>query len=137
MAGYPGAAERGPTYAPAIYKAEHSDTAFVTDRAIDYIDARRDEPWFLHLVYLRPHPPFIAPEPYNRMYDPADVPGFRRAAKAEQEAMPAPSDAPPGKDAILRGNLIEFNEGFQNQNADAYKNLLNNDRQALPASQAY
>ena len=58
-------------------------------------------------------------------------------AKAEQEAMPPPSDAPPGKDAILRGNLMQFNEGFQNQNADAYKNLLNNDRQALPASQAY
>jgi arylsulfatase A-like enzyme len=90
MAGYPGAAERGPTFAPAIYKAEHSDTAFVTDRAIDYIDARRDEPWFLHLVYLRPHPPFIAPEPYNRMYDPADVPGFRRAAQAEQEARQHP-----------------------------------------------
>jgi hypothetical protein len=59
------------------------------------------------------------------------------AKKAETEAMPAPSDAPPGKDAILRGNLMQFNEGFQNQNADAYKNLLNNDRQALPASQAY
>lgn len=32
---------------------------------------------------------------------------------------------------------MQFNEGFQNQNADAYKNLLNNDRQALPAAEAY
>jgi arylsulfatase A-like enzyme len=85
VANYPGAAERGPTYAPAIYQAEHSDTTFVTDRALDYIDARRDEPWFLHLVYLRPHPPFIAPEPYNGMYDPATVPAFRRAADAKTE----------------------------------------------------
>jgi arylsulfatase A-like enzyme len=90
IASYPGAAKRGPTYAPAIYKAEHSDTAFVTDRALDYIDARRDEPWFLHLVYLRPHPPFIAPEPYNRLYDSAAGPGFRRAADAKAEAAQHP-----------------------------------------------
>ena len=25
-------------------------------------------------VFLRPHPPIIAPEPYNTMYDPAKVP---------------------------------------------------------------
>src|SRR5688572_10596977 len=90
VANYPGAAERGPTYAPAVYKAEHSDTAFVTDRAIDYLDARRDEPWFLHLVYLRPHPPFIAPEPYHRMYEPAAGPAFRRAADAKAEAAQHP-----------------------------------------------
>jgi arylsulfatase A-like enzyme len=82
---YPDAEKRGPTYAPPRYKAEHSDTAFVTDCAIEYIEQQRDRPWFLHCGYLRPHPPFIAPEPYNRMYDPADRPAFRRAPSIEAE----------------------------------------------------
>jgi arylsulfatase A-like enzyme len=85
VAGYPDAEKRGPTYAPPRYKAEHSDTAFVTDCAIEYIETQRDRPWFLHCGYLRPHPPFVAPEPYNRMYDPAAAPAFRRAASIEAE----------------------------------------------------
>ncbi|HEX2116195.1 MAG TPA: alkaline phosphatase family protein [Alphaproteobacteria bacterium] len=89
-AGYPDADARGPTYAPALYKAEHSDTAFTTDAALDYIAAHHDEPWCLHLVYLRPHPPFIAPEPYNKMYHPDAAPGFRRAATADEEAAQHP-----------------------------------------------
>jgi len=46
----------------------------------------RDEPWFAHLSFLSPHPPFIVPAPYNRMYDPADGPLFRRAASREAES---------------------------------------------------
>jgi arylsulfatase A-like enzyme len=88
--GYPDAEARGPTYAPAVYKAEHSDTAFTTDIALDYIAARKDEPWCLHLVYLRPHPPFIAPEPYNTLYHPDAVPDFRRAATVEEEGRQHP-----------------------------------------------
>ena len=87
---YPGAAERGPTYAPPIYRAEDSDTAYVVDRAIDAIDWQDGRPWFLHLGLLRPHPPFIAPEPYNSLYDPDAVPGFRRAASPEAEARQHP-----------------------------------------------
>ena len=90
VANYPDAAKRGPTYAPAIYKAEHSDTAFVTDRAVDYIDARRDEPWFLHLVYLRPHPPFIAPEPITACTIPPPAPPFGapRTRRPKQRSTP-------------------------------------------------
>jgi arylsulfatase A-like enzyme len=90
VANCPDAEARGPTYAPALYKAEHSDTAFATDAALDYIAAHKDEPWCLHLVYLRPHPPFIAPEPYNRLYHPDSVPPFRRAASVEAEAAQHP-----------------------------------------------
>jgi len=43
-------------------------------------------PWFLHLSFLRPHPPFIAPEPYNAMYHPDEVPVFQRASTPESEA---------------------------------------------------
>jgi arylsulfatase A-like enzyme len=50
---------------PALYAAADSDTAWVTDRTLDFWRLRREADWFVHLVYLRPHPPFIAPEPYN------------------------------------------------------------------------
>ncbi|HJS32431.1 MAG TPA: alkaline phosphatase family protein [Alphaproteobacteria bacterium] len=87
---YPDAAARGPTYAPARYKAEHSDTAFVADAALEYLETQRSRSWFLHLVFLRPHPPWIAPEPYNRLYEPSSTPRFRRAADAVLESRAHP-----------------------------------------------
>jgi arylsulfatase A-like enzyme len=79
----------GPTFAPARYTAEDSETAFLTNAAARFI-ARQKKPWFLHLSLLRPHPPFICPEPYNSMYDPATVPGFvgRESRDAEAELHP-------------------------------------------------
>ena len=85
-ADFPGAAERGPTFAPARYRAEDSNTAFLTGEAIKYISVRQDQPWFVHISYLAPHPPFVAPEPYHALYDPADVPPPLRAASPEIEA---------------------------------------------------
>ena len=81
-ADFPGAAERGPTFAPARYRAEDSNTAFLTGEAIKYISVRQDQPWFVHISYLAPHPPFVAPEPYHALYDPADVPPPLRAARS-------------------------------------------------------
>ena len=83
---FPGAAERGPTFAPARYRAEDSNTAFVTGEAIKYISVRREQPWFVHISYLAPHPPFVVAEPYHALYDPSDVPPPVRAASPEQEA---------------------------------------------------
>jgi arylsulfatase A-like enzyme len=85
-ADFPGAAERGPTYAPARYRAEDSNSAFLTGEAIKYISVRREKPWFVHVSYLAPHPPFVAPEPYHALYDPAEVPPPLRAANPESEA---------------------------------------------------
>ncbi|TVQ57249.1 MAG: phosphonate monoester hydrolase [Rhodobacteraceae bacterium] len=59
---------------PALYSAEDSDTAYLTDRALEALDVRRWRPWFAHLAYIRPHPPLVAPEPFNRLVDPARVP---------------------------------------------------------------
>lgn len=73
---------------PAIYRAEDSDTAFTADRVIDWLRPRADTDWFVHVSFLRPHPPLIAPAPYNDMYDPATVPGpVRRATRAEEAAV--------------------------------------------------
>jgi arylsulfatase A-like enzyme len=60
--------------APAAYRAEHSEAAFLTGEVLSYLDEVGDAPWFVHATYLRPHPPYVAPEPYNTLIDPADVP---------------------------------------------------------------
>ncbi|MGV6804288.1 MAG: alkaline phosphatase family protein [Ruegeria sp.] len=59
---------------PAPYRAEDSDTAFLTNGFLDGIAAYKNSGWFAHLTYIRPHPPLVAPAPYNRMYDPAALP---------------------------------------------------------------
>ena len=56
--------------------AEHSIAAFVTDTAIRWLDDRSADPrpWFAHLSYLRPHPPYAAAGHFATMYDPNEVP---------------------------------------------------------------
>jgi arylsulfatase A-like enzyme len=74
---------------PLLYPVEIDEPNFLVDRCIDYIrDA--EGPFVAHLSTLRPHPPFIAPEPYNTMYDPMDVPGFSRLATPDDEAAQHP-----------------------------------------------
>mgnify|MGYP003393293007 CR=1 FL=1 len=63
---------------PPAYPAEHSETAFLTGATRRYLAQAKDN-WFVHLSYLRPHPPYVAPEPYNTMYDPASLPPLVRA----------------------------------------------------------
>ena len=78
-----------PVPKPLAFPAEVDDTNFLVDRCTDYIrDAKG--PFVAHLSILRPHPPFIAPEPYNAMYDPATVPGFARRAAPDEEAAQHP-----------------------------------------------
>jgi arylsulfatase A-like enzyme len=58
---------------PALYSAQDSDTAFLTDRFLEEMGGM--EPgWFGVLTYVRPHPPLVAPAPYNKMYDPQAMP---------------------------------------------------------------
>ena len=82
---YRGAEGRGPTYAPARFKAEDSNTAFLTNQAIRYISVREGQNWFVHISFLSPHPPFVVAEPYHDMYDPADTPPVIRASSPEEE----------------------------------------------------
>ena len=53
---------------PARVKEEHSETAFMTNRSMEFIQESGDKPWFLHLSYIKPHWPYIAPAPYHNMY---------------------------------------------------------------------
>lgn len=54
----------------ARVREEHSETAYMTDRAIQFIEEQGDEPWLCHLSYIKPHWPYIAPAPYHDMYGP-------------------------------------------------------------------
>lgn len=70
---------------PARYRAQHSDTAFLTDRFLEHM-ADAAPGWCATLTYIRPHPPLVAPSPYNRMYDPADLP----SVQSSDDACPHP-----------------------------------------------
>lgn len=83
-------AGRGATLSASRVPKELSDTAWSTECALTYLSGRVGKPWFLHLGYYRPHPPFIAPAPYNAMYDPADVPPPVRAASPAEEGKQHP-----------------------------------------------
>jgi arylsulfatase A-like enzyme len=69
---------------------ELSETPYMTRRAIDFITEAEDDgrPWCLHLSYIKPHWPYIAPEPYASMYSAKDVLPAIRSEKERQEAHP-------------------------------------------------
>ena len=73
---------------PARVKEEHSETAYMTDRAMDFIDEAGDEPWCLHLSYIKPHWPYIAPKPYHGMYGPEHVLPVVRNEEEREHAHP-------------------------------------------------
>lgn len=53
---------------PAPFAAAHSETAFVADAALDWLGTRDGAPWFAHVSFLRPHPPWTAPAEFRRLY---------------------------------------------------------------------
>lgn len=53
---------------PALVQEQHSETAYMTDQALDFMAREGDEPWVMHLSYVKPHWPYIAPAPYHNMY---------------------------------------------------------------------
>ncbi len=71
---------------PARVREEHSETAFMTDQAIGFMDRMGQQPWVLHLSYVKPHWPYMAPAPYHAMYTPDQcLPVVRSAAEREDE----------------------------------------------------
>jgi arylsulfatase A-like enzyme len=73
-----GPGNRLPLCFPAFYKAEDSECQFLTTKATEFIESRREGGWFLSLNYIKPHPPRICPAPFHEMYDPADMPAPSR-----------------------------------------------------------
>jgi len=53
----------------ALVPKEHHGTTWVTDRAIDFIDANSGvKPFLLYLSYIAPHPPFNSYAEYSDLY---------------------------------------------------------------------
>lgn len=80
----------GATPAALSIPKELHDTWFMVDQVTDYLDASKGEPFCVHLSLLRPHPPWIAPAPYNEMYPPETLMDYTRAESHEAEAAQHP-----------------------------------------------
>jgi arylsulfatase A-like enzyme len=70
---------------PAAVAEPDSETAYTTRRAMEFIDECGAQPWCLHLSYIKPHWPYVAPAPYHGLYGQYDVPAPVRANQ-EREA---------------------------------------------------
>ncbi len=73
---------------PARVKEEDSETPYMTRRAMDFMMEAGDRPWCLHLSYIKPHWPYIAPAPYNTMFGPADVLPVVRSEEERRDPHP-------------------------------------------------
>ena len=73
---------------PARVRAQDSETAYLTRRAMDFISAQADTPWALHLSYIKPHWPYKAPAPYHAMFGPDDCMAPIRDARERQDPHP-------------------------------------------------
>jgi arylsulfatase A-like enzyme len=84
---YPGASEHPDAWAPTHFGPDETETAFVTEKLIAYLDEHAGEPFFVHASYIRPHPPYRNPPGYHDLYSLEDIPPFvahptREAEKA-------------------------------------------------------
>ena len=74
---------------PARVADAESETPYITDRAMAFIDQAGPRPWVAHVSYIKPHWPYIVPEPYASMFGPEDVlPVVRDEAERGPDAHP-------------------------------------------------
>jgi len=70
--------EKGETRKFRGYKknipVELHQTVWCTDRAIEFIKEKREDPWLFSLNIFDPHPPFDAPDEYKNRYIPSQLP---------------------------------------------------------------
>lgn len=66
---------------------EDSETPYLTSRGMSFIE-QNEGPWCMHLSYIKPHWPYIVPEPYCSMYGPEDVQDVIRSDEEYETAHP-------------------------------------------------
>ncbi len=64
-----------------------SETPYLTGRGMDFIESQTG-PWCCHLSYIKPHWPYIVPEPYASMFGPEHVQEVVRSDAERQQAHP-------------------------------------------------
>jgi len=67
------AGKYNPTNEPVSMAEELMYDNLVTDLAIEYLERRKDEPFFAWVGLEKPHPQWYAPARFHEMYDPNDV----------------------------------------------------------------
>ncbi len=72
---------------PANIHEEDSETAWLTTKAIEFMDQAKD-PWCAHVSYIKPHWPYIVPAPYHNMYGTDLVPPPLRDEREREDAHP-------------------------------------------------
>ncbi|MBD5778031.1 sulfatase-like hydrolase/transferase [Pelagicoccus sp. NFK12] len=67
--------DTSPQYLKWSIPEEYHYNAWIAERtnALMEESARQDEPFFLWASFFDPHPPYIVPEPWDSLYDPAEV----------------------------------------------------------------
>ena len=74
---------------PADIKAEDSETAFTSRKFFEFLESPQSETdWFVHLSYNKPHWPYVAPYPYNEIYDESHVVPAKKSLKEKENAHP-------------------------------------------------
>ncbi len=73
---------------PARVREEHSETAYMTDQAMRFIGDMAERPWVLHLSYVKPHWPYMAPAPYHAAYTPGQCLPVLRSPQELHDAHP-------------------------------------------------
>ena len=71
------------------WPAELHDTYFMVEKTIEYL-SEQSSSWCVHLSLLRPHPPWVAPEPFNSLYPPETLMDFKRQPDIETESSQHP-----------------------------------------------
>lgn len=121
---------------PARIKPEHSETAYCVNRAIDFMQETAETPWCLHLSFIKPHWPYIAPPPYHDMYGPEQFLPLKRSNTELLEPHPVYSaftEYPPSKvfsDPAARKTALPAYMGLIKQIDDELGRLFAHMREA-------
>ncbi len=119
------------SHRPTRLPEEFSETAYTTKRAIEFITEQGDKPWCLHLSYIKPHWPYIAPAPYHDMFGPEDaLPPIRSDVERSDSANPIfrgfqdhPESVTFSRDEV-RNNVIPAYMGLVKQIDDHLSRLM-------------
>jgi len=77
----------------APWPEELDETALFARRAIDFLRASRERPFYLHVNFRRPHHPFDPPHPFDRMYEDAQFPASHQREGEMKNKPPAQQKA--------------------------------------------
>lgn len=104
---------------PANIREEDSETPWLTSEAIRFIEQKHDRPWVCHVSYIKPHWPYIVPEPYASMYGPEHVIPAVRSEAEKQHPHPVYG-------AFMNGSIARTfaSEGVREEVIPAYMGLI-------------